>query len=129
MITLQEIFDKVATHLRKQGHRSFDSDGYLVSHAPNGDMDPVGVIVPKDEMPNEFRHKTLFSGSPLRSWMKERIGVRQTHLLHYHQNIHDHWGPAVEYGKTRPVDLEAGLKQVASRFDLKYTEPGNEVKS
>ena len=122
-MTLQEIFDKVAQHLRTQGRRSIDENGYLISHAPNGDMDPVGVIVPKDEMPEELRYKALFSGSPLRSWMKGRIGVRQTHLLHYLQNLHDHWGPAVEYGKKRPIDLEAGLRQVAYRFELKYSEP------
>lgn len=117
----QEIFDKIASHLRKQGRKSKDG-GWLIAHAENGDMDPVGVMFSKEELPKHLWRSIPTEDSELRLWMAERIGLEATFLVRRLQDIHDHWGPAVEYGKLRPVDLEAGLKQVAYRFGLKYTE-------
>ena len=44
----QEIFDKVATHLSKQGHRAFD-DNACMYRSPNGDKCAMGCLIPDEE--------------------------------------------------------------------------------
>lgn len=51
-MTPQEIFNKVAAHLVKQGHRSMgvgDHSGDCQYRAANGDMCAVGCLIPEDK--------------------------------------------------------------------------------
>lgn len=43
----QAIFDRVATHLAKQGHRAFSDYGECVYLAPNGDRCAAGCLISK----------------------------------------------------------------------------------
>lgn len=47
-MTEQEIFDKVAEHLQKQGHRALNEDGVCVYRGKNGTKCAVGALIPDE---------------------------------------------------------------------------------
>jgi len=47
-MTKQEAFDKVLTHLRKQGKQAKDDKGDCMYRAPDGSMCAAGCLIPDD---------------------------------------------------------------------------------
>lgn len=116
MMTAQEVFDKVANHLRKQGRQSISADGECVYRSKNGLKCAVGCLIP-DENYNRY-----MEGRTVRELVKDSsdcprdcLDLFTTHLdlLEDLQQVHDEgW-----------ASLEARLEMVASKHKLIYTPP------
>lgn len=121
-MTNQEIFDKVAAHLKQQGFSATDGYGHCRYRGPNGSMCAVGCLIPDEyycpsmeglgvaylqgnnELFQEFTRKTkLYSNN------------QTLNLLSMLQEIHDQAAPHdlnwLDYVRVRLQDL-------ASKFDL-----------
>ncbi len=90
-MTNQEIFDKVAAHLLKQGKRALRSCDDSVScayRAPDGCMCAVGCVIPDELYEGGFEHhgvRFVLEESPE---LNRLLGGSEL-LLNYLQRIHD----------------------------------------
>lgn len=94
--TAQALFETVARHLFKQGHRARageNRDGTCVFLAPNGDMCAVGVCIPPDARSAKFDEDALnVAGVIGRLREMEIIDLRDhADMLKDLQDVHDHW--------------------------------------
>lgn len=138
-MTLQEIFDTVVAHLRKQGRKSTTLvNQHCVYRAPNGDKCAIGCLIRDEDYDRSIEGLTVravrhYIGELLH-WPSD-LGKRRTKLLVALQNgvgeldnrklellrdlqrVHDVWDG------TSMINLEAGLMHVAGVFNLDYHPP------
>lgn len=126
-LSLQEIFDKVISHLRKQGVQS-GSSGDCLYRGPNGTMCAVGCLIKDEFYSNELEDmpadcsivlKSLVSSGILAPAENGAYGeVTKIHLLSDLQELHD----------TRMCDgigeeFEKFAITIAEQYELLYTPP------
>ena len=120
-MTPQEVFDKVVSHLRKQGCRS-ETDKKNVAgnisclyRGPNGTKCAAGCLIDDEdfdpEMDSGYPVSDLFAKWPV---VADKIGRDNQDLLTTLQNIHD---------EDMLVEWENGFKYCANKFGLIYTPP------
>ena len=86
-MTLQEQFDKMVNHLRKQGERSInDSDGCMY-RGNNGLMCAVGCLIPDDI------YTVDMEGQPADYVINKYYLDLDMTLCNNMQYVHDHYGP------------------------------------
>lgn len=119
-MTNQEVFDKVAAHLRKQGRPSA-RNGEGLYRGPKGLMCAIGVLIPDELYSVKFEK---ISVNALPDDVRAVFGDADPDLLSYLQNVHDSLVidrvPRSKFLAT----LEEELREVAEgRSDIVYTPP------
>lgn len=116
---LQETFDTIVRHLRRQGHRAVDETGHCVYLASDGSRCAVGVLIP-DGHPAltpgiKLGVKDLLSAFPD---LKERIAPTRDHaaLLNSLQVVHDDRRSWTDWGLS--TEGWARLRNVARAYNL-----------
>lgn len=109
-MTPQETFDRVVTHLRKQGRKSVDPSTHRCMYrGPDGLKCAVGALIPDEKYSAVFETKgTLWS--PIRSVLLE-LGHDPT-LCNSLQLVHD---------SVSVDNWESHFEIVADKYHLKYT--------
>lgn len=115
MLTLQEIFDKVAHHLLTQNKRATgESDTFCMYRTPEGLKCAVGCLIP-DELYNK-----KIEGKSIGTLFLECVlpGIENTAksctLLWELRRLHDNYGPILWPEK---------LTQLARDFNLQWSSP------
>jgi hypothetical protein len=109
---LQEVFDRIARHLLRQGQKSKKADSNACLYrGPEGLKCAVGILIP-DTLYSEKLEDRMVTDS--RVWEAlEKAGIVRSRdmeaLLVCLQVVHDSY---------RPVNWRAELREVAERFDL-----------
>ena len=94
MMTKQEIFDTVVTHLRKQAVRSMRGPD-CVYRSPDGLKCAVGCLIPDSEYKSNWEGYTVLSISEapenkdFQSYLKSKVGLDNMKLLQALQRAHD----------------------------------------
>src|SRR5579862_8760887 len=119
--TAQEIFDAVAKHLARQGHRCVNERGSCVYRGPLGDACAVGHLIPDEEYDSTIEDRTVFSIAEDMAfdWM-ERLKPNRN-LLADLQDAHD--APMIEiHGSVsaNPTPIVERLRQTADRHGLSF---------
>ncbi|WP_323016405.1 hypothetical protein [Castellaniella sp.] len=119
----QEIFNRVLTHLRKQGHASFGSAGdngeTCLYRGDNGDMCAVGCLITDEAYDPAFEGDDISEQRVLNAVETSigRITKRQGELLMRLQRAHD-------FHLDRGMGVwEGQMVCIAQNFNLKYTPP------
>lgn len=135
-LNAQQVFDKVLTHLRKQGHAAV-SGSACVYRAFNGDMCAFGCLIP-DELyapvmegisasvlldqtewnsAESARYRDTLPGhdARLRALFSANVPIA---LISELQCAHD--GALKNYGMSR---WEKDIREIAERYALNYTTP------
>jgi hypothetical protein len=108
----QEIFDKAATHLFTQGHRSIIGSA-CAYRAPNGDECAVGVFIPNGAYVPIMEFKRAAELIRVFGFALPSFMARNVPLLTALQEVHDDlksWRSSAE--------MRMNLKLVAERFAL-----------
>lgn len=123
MPTLQETFDRVISHLRKQGKKSFGNFPSAVSKAstagcmyrgPEGLMCAAGCLIPDDKYSPEFEGCSVSQHGPNSVCDLMRELGHDLGLVQQLQFVHDKHG--VE-------EWEDRFQRVAALFKLNCTSP------
>lgn len=112
-LTSQEIFDTVAAHLIKQGHKSKRSDNFCLYRGPDGDKCAIGILITDDEYSQEMESnavQSLESSGFLPKRLKPHLN-----LLYDLQVSHDEHFFNVD-------ELRLRLRVVANRHKLSFEE-------
>lgn len=123
IMTAQEIFDKVATHLFTQGHPAMKGENCLYL-APNGDKCAVGCLIEPDEYQDRFENNDVTTIIKMGALSEIAAHV---HLLSELQVVHDNENAVYNeetseeemsayWGST--IDMRAALSRVAGEHDL-----------
>jgi hypothetical protein len=122
-LTAQEIFDKVATHLLRQGRRSVGGDG-CAYRGEGGSKCAAGILIPDDAYDPEFEgvgvHKPadyqMYSSAQRRAgealWRGLRAGgasEEHVEILRSLQNLHDIYESHNWRDRLRVVAADHGL--------------------
>jgi hypothetical protein len=113
----QEIFDKVATHLIKQGKVSVGEDGFCAYRGNDGLMCAVGCLIPDDiyHVDMEGANADSLLSYDLPSYFEENIDL----LLRLQQN-HD----SCQYGE---YEILKRLEKTADAFGLNKNVLQNQI--
>lgn len=110
-MTLQEIFDKVVTHLLKQNARAVDWDGSCQYRAPDGKMCAVGCLIEDSNYSSKLEGRVVGKIRDSIPNVLEGGDIgKKVELLKALQMIHDESLPT-----SWPTQLEALTKE-GSRF-------------
>lgn len=88
MLTKQEVFDRSAAHLLKQGEKALDSNGHCRYRGPRGLKCAVGCLIPEGNYTPEI--EGLPADDPLVVEAVGGIGGDCIGLVLQLQDIHDH---------------------------------------
>lgn len=113
----QEIFDKVAAHLIKQGGPALNADHECMYRAPNGYMCAIGCLIPDSDYDPVIEGRPATAPVVLTILLKSHPDADE-HLLTALQHIHDveptddsdHWSD--------PVHLRSRLVSLAHNLNL-----------
>lgn len=109
MLTMQEVFDRSATHLLKQGYRSENARGSCMYRGPRGGMCAVGALI-SDKHYSPFIEGRGVTAEDVRKALRQSgvpIDDRDvSDLLEELQEIHDRRTPSD--WKHRLLDLADG---------------------
>ncbi|WP_323016438.1 hypothetical protein [Castellaniella sp.] len=119
----QEIFNRVLTHLRKQGRVSMKfTPGHGITCAYRGyagSMCAVGCLISDEAYDPDFEGESV-NGERVEAALKASIGrvtERQFDLLLRLQTAHD------DYIAKGMGEWEKQMQQIANQFNLKYAPP------
>lgn len=97
--TLQEIFDKIASHLIKQNQRSYcDKMSNCVYRGPNGLKCAAGILIPDEEYKPEFEKQTwrnLVSDGFVQN--KFTSEIRQLQIIHDTKSCKDWYKELIDF--------------------------------
>lgn len=101
MVTQQEIFTRVASHLLAQNRRSF-LHGRCAYRGDNGDMCAVGCLITDEAYTPNLEGCTVGKASVIRALEASGISVEHTGFLAELQEFHDNtiptfWRQSLEY--------------------------------
>jgi hypothetical protein len=106
----QKIFNTVATHLFRQGHRAMLDDGVSCAYrAPNGDMCAVGVLIPDELYDRSWERTTIFA---IKSFLPQWATDNEL-LLADLQRCHDN-------GNWIEENMKKELIGIAKSYGLEY---------
>lgn len=117
-LTLQQLFDTVVSHLRKQGRKSTDETTHMCAYrGSDGAMCAIGALIPDslyDPRMENMRVRTLVNNKNYADIMK-KSGIDDSNLALAEalQETHDCGGV---------MGWEARFKWIASTFKLEYKE-------
>lgn len=115
---LQTVFEKIVTHLRKQGKKAqvMGRIGlpYCRYRTPEGLSCAVGCLIPDDKYSESFERKTVQDSKPIQKIIAEEYGENKQllDLLTYMQSVHDQM-PLNQW--------ESGFYHTAVKFELSFT--------
>jgi len=118
MSQMQEIFDKIVTHLRTQNEKSVDDGGYsCVYLSPNGLKCAVGCLISKDAYDAKIEGQTACNSHVKKALELSGIGVDEQLelMLIKMQYLHD---------DNTPDHWEEEFFKIAAQFDLKLKPKG-----
>jgi hypothetical protein len=120
VMTPQEIFDKVATHLAKQGHRAVDGDSCMY-RGSKGTMCAMGCLIPDEEYNHDTMEGRGASVLLVHYFVQDKPVMMQLYnnreLVRELQASHD--VSDREAGLSgRPATINGRLREVASQFSL-----------
>jgi hypothetical protein len=125
-MTIQEIFDKVTTHLLTQGKQSKVEDEPLCLYrGPDGAMCAVGCLI-KDEFYDKSLEQNLSTDRIIHDAL-EKSGIEVTEglekFLRTLQKMHD--GQHIKINETEfrsftPSQWAEGLQYIATMYNLKF---------
>ena len=111
----QEIFDTVATHLFRQGHRALLGDGISCAYrAPNGDMCAVGVLIP-DEL-----YDPCFEGMPSRCLLRCAIKILLPQWMRANEDLLTSLQVCHDNSSWVEEDIKGELIAIAKNYGLDY---------
>ena len=128
-MTLQEIFDKVTTHLLTQGKKSKVEDSKVCLYrGSNGTMCAVGCLI-KDEFYHEGLEENLSTAKIIHEAL-QKSGIEVTEKVNIFlrdlQKLHD-GSPSItsknEYRTFLPTQWTEGLQYIATNYGLKFNPP------
>lgn len=109
-MSTQEIFDKVVTHLRKQGGKARDYEGVCMYRTKTGLKCAAGCLIPDEEYDPRMEGKT----SNRVQFFQNTFNYEERGLIERLQNIHD----------SRDVaSWEEEWMDAATCHDVVYTPP------
>lgn len=113
----QKYFDKVVKHLRKQGKKSMQADGYCMYRGPDNTRCAIGALIP-----NRLYRKKMDTGANF-----------ITKILKLFPTVFKHFGEPDTEAQQFLSDLQAihdgsptwesEFSRFATRYDLVYKEP------
>jgi hypothetical protein len=126
-MTIQEIFDKVTTHLLTQRKQSKEGKVCLY-RGPNGTMCAVGCLI-KDEFYDGGLEQKLSTDIDVHAAL-EKSGIEVNEelekFLRILQQLHD-GDPvnidAAKYRKFLTIEWAEGLQYIATEYNLKFNPP------
>lgn len=108
-MTDQELFDKVAAHLRAQNARAVDARGNCQYRTEDGKRCAAGCLILDEHYAPELEGKCALHDDVWPRLRASGVADRQAALVRALQNVHDHWS----------VDKwESELAHVAERHNL-----------
>ena len=110
-MTPQQIYNKVAKHLLKQGRKS-SLMGTCMYRGPDGCKCAIGPLIPDKLYETQMEHKTVIQLCRAYKWFRDQF-ADHSYLLSELQSVHD--ACLVRSWRRR-------LRQVALEFDLKPVE-------
>ena len=116
-MTAQEIFNRIAEHLRTQGRPALDEAGDCVYRGPNGLRCAIGAIIPDYKYRRSFEHKTINTLLPRHfpRWIKHE------ELLSDLQELHDNAEIRTTAGLFHKRKLTSGLRAIARKHSLEFS--------
>lgn len=125
MPSMQETFDVVVEHLRKQGAKALqcvEDNTACAYRGEDGMKCAVGVLIPDDKYSSSFEGLTA-EDTPIKKVLAE-LG-HDIPLCKALQNVHDAFDPSPWYmgGK----NWETEFQRVAAEFNLEYKRPTYEA--
>ena len=109
----QEIFDTVVNHLRTQGRKSIDNNGYCKYRSAQGLKCAIGCLIPDDQYSPIMENKSPSAVSrKLTDNALSDVFYENRDLLSSLQAIHDHY-------EVREWEIQ--LELVADKFRIAYT--------
>lgn len=111
MAHMQETFDAMVWHLRRQKQKSMLRNGLCVYRSPNGLMCAVGFLIP-DEDYRRSMESEICDAFPIADVLR-KYG-HDLPLCRAMQRMHDQY---------LPKEWEGQFKRIAACFHLKYTPP------
>lgn len=114
-MSLQEIFDKVATHLLTQKKRAVvGRDERCAYRGKDGCMCAVGVLIPDDQYSTDMEGRSVFSELVVNALFSKYDSNKDEHrlkinLLSYFQEIHDRAQPSEWLEKIKELGDTHGL--------------------
>jgi hypothetical protein len=122
--TAQEVFDRIASHLRKQ--RVPSKDGGFPRYRYNGLMCAAGCIINNEDYDESMENDTWGT-------VASRLGCYEhTGLITKLQGLHDGWrlstlSPMLRDPSEFMECMENGLKLIAKIFGLTYSPVDNSI--
>lgn len=105
----QKLFNKVVRHLRKQGEKSIDSNGYCVYRGPRKLRCAIGAVIPNRLYRPEMEHKSVHSNIISNCLRTLGYDTYLTHFLIDMQDIHD---------LCHPSEWEVKFQEYAQKYHL-----------
>lgn len=102
-MTNQELFDKVATHLLKQGRRSVRANGECAYRGKDGLRCAIGVLIPDDKYGRGLEGLSSDAGSVMNA---AGLVDENSLLAHVLQWVHDSVEPA-EWRERLKIEAES----------------------
>lgn len=96
-MTNQEIFDKVATHLLKQGKKSVSPGGECKYRGPDGTSCAVGCLITDESYSEGLENQRATSWdvqTALKASLRRELNSTDIGLLDYLQTVHDSYEPS-----------------------------------
>lgn len=125
MLTNQQLFDKVVTHLRTQGVQAAvfnGSETVYCKYRIDGKMCAAGCLI-ADEHYSQDLEGEKSSAANVYLAIKASIGEHDADLVRKLQLVHDNADSWSSYGLDEPG--ERSLKVIAKHWNLIYTPPSN----
>lgn len=88
MLSKQEVFDKVAAHLLKQGEKSLDKDGECAYRGEGGRMCAIGALIP-DSRYNQDLEGLSVDSVEVERLLSETVQLDCEEMLSALQDVHD----------------------------------------
>ena len=115
-MTSQEMFDKVAAHLRKQNAKSSSEEGECFYRGPNGTSCAIGCLLPDEIYRPEMEKKSVVH--LVEEFPETKTFIPDLELAEDLQLHHDHNYPSPSW----LTDRDWALKQIALKHNLIYGE-------
>ena len=110
-MTDQELFDKIKSHLLKQGRRSLNAEGKCAYRSADGAQCAVGCLIKDEHYDPSLEGQGVWS-LEMKSilWQYGIVASQSLRLLNSLQELHDY---------NDPENWEAKLNEVAREFNLR----------
>lgn len=116
-MTAQEIFNRIAEHLRTQGRPSLSEENDCLYRGPNGLRCAIGAIIP------DYKYRRSFEDRTINTLILRHFPRWKKHedLLSDLQELHDKADIRTVAGLFHKRKLTSGLRVIARRHSLEFS--------